>query len=48
MLTVAKQTISNRLKAMEKIQKCGKCCKILLQRHERKSVLIQMDTGDKK
>ncbi|GBP36373.1 Mariner Mos1 transposase [Eumeta japonica] len=64
MLNVAQQTISDRLKAMGKIQKCGKwvphelnerqmenrknTCEILLQRHERKSVLYRIVTGDEK
>ncbi|GBP26219.1 Mariner Mos1 transposase [Eumeta japonica] len=64
MLNVAQQTISDRLKAMGKIQKCGKwvphelnerqmenrknTCEILLQRHERKSVLHRIVTGDEK
>lgn len=64
MLNVAQQTISDRLKAMGKIQKCGKwvphelnerqmenrknTCEILLQRHERKSVLNRIVTGDEK
>ena len=64
MLNVAQQTISDHLKAMGKIQKCGKwvphelnerqmenrknTCEILLQRHERKSVLHRIVTGDEK
>lgn len=64
MLNVAQQTISDRLKAMGKIHKCGKwvphelnerqmenrknTCEILLQRHERKSVLHRIVTGDEK
>ena len=64
MLNVAQQTISDRLKAMGKIQKCGKwvphelnerqmenrktICQILLQRHERKSILHRIVTGDEK
>lgn len=64
MLNVAQQTISDRLKAMGKIHKCGKwvphelnerqmenrknTCEILLQRHDRKSVLHRIVTDDEK
>jgi histone-lysine N-methyltransferase SETMAR len=64
MLNVTQPSISDRLKAMGKIQKCGKwvphelnerqmenrktTCEILLQRHERKSVLHRIVTGDEK
>lgn len=60
-LNVAQQTISHRLKAMGKIQKCGKWVphelnerqmeNPLLQfcfRHERKSILHRIVTGDEK
>ena len=64
MLNVAQQTISDRLKAMGKIQKCKKwgphelnerqkenrnnICEFLRQRHERKSVLHRIVSGDEK
>lgn len=63
-LGVSQKTISNRLKAMGKIRKCGKwvphelndrqmenrklTCESLLRRHERKSFLHRIVTGDVK